>query len=70
LLAQTTLNKRLNDLSSGSATQTISTMAKLTALLLALFVSVVAGFAPRQPTFAPRLASSTELEAAPTMVIY
>jgi hypothetical protein len=45
-------------------------MAKLTALLLALFVSVVAGFAPRQPTFAPRLASSTELEAFPTMVIY
>jgi hypothetical protein len=48
-------------------------MAKLTLLFLALFVSLVAGFAPRhhQPVVAPTIpSSSTELQAAPTMVIY
>lgn len=44
-------------------------MARFSAILAFLLASVVAGFAPQsKPAFVPR--ESTQLEAAPTMVVY
>ena len=44
-------------------------MAKLSTVIFFLLASVVSGFAPHsKPAFVPR--QSTELEAAPTMVVY
>lgn len=47
-------------------------MAKFSFIILALVVSLVSGFVPRQPAILPKkvTASTSELEAAPTMVVY
>ena len=46
-------------------------MAKFSStLVFALLVSLVSGFAPRQPTNLPKQTTSSQLEAAPTMVVY
>ena len=47
-------------------------MAKSSIIFLALLVSLVTGFVPRQPVTVPlkTTATSTELQAAPTMVVY
>ena len=49
-----------------------NTMAKSSIIFLALLVSLVSGFVPRQPVTVPlkTTATSTELQAAPTMVVY
>jgi hypothetical protein len=51
---------------------TFSTMAKSSIIFLVLLVSLVSGFIPRQPAIAPKkiAASTSELKAAPTMVVY
>ena len=47
-------------------------MVKSGIIFLALLVSLVSGFVPRQPAIVPKKATATssELQAAPTMVIY